>query len=188
MFSFSKVLACSLGALSSVRAVPFMQTSYSVDLGTSVGPAHVFNVLEPGVYRIVNVATNTPVAASVQNGQIYWKLEKSDQGRFKITNIALGTSIFSEKGEFLLYDDLQTFPTEQCHRAYSFVAGSQPAETFTVESAGSGEFILTYSFKIKEVAADEEWTLAPVPDSPFGTLRLSSSHGQKEQFWRLIPV
>ncbi|KAF8199374.1 hypothetical protein K438DRAFT_1759265 [Mycena galopus ATCC 62051] len=165
MFSFSKVLAFGLVALSSVRAVPFMQTSCTVDFGTSVGPAHAFNVLDPGVYRIVNVATNTPVAASVQNGQIYvtiegqqpgalaeWKLEKADQGGFKITNIALGTSIFSSNEGLL------------------FCGWVTPAETFAVEPAGSGEFILTYSFKIKEVAADEEWTLAPVAGSPFGTI------------------
>ncbi|KAF8199377.1 hypothetical protein K438DRAFT_1759268 [Mycena galopus ATCC 62051] len=164
MFSFSKVLAFGLVSLSSVRAVPFMQTSCTVDFGTSVGPAHAFNVLDPSVYRIVNVATNTPVAASVQNGQIYvtiegqqpgalaeWKLEKADQGGFKITNMALGTSIFSANESLL------------------FCGWVTPAETFAVEPAGSGEFILTYSFKIKEVAADKEWTLAPVLGSPFGT-------------------
>ncbi|KAF7373887.1 hypothetical protein MSAN_00601000 [Mycena sanguinolenta] len=192
MFSFSKVLAFGLVAFSSVRAIPFMQTSCTVDFGTvstglmqsyigsllqSVGPSHASNVLDPGVYRIVNVATNTPVAASVQNGQIYvtiegqqpgalaeWKLQKADQGGFTITNVALGTSIFSANQGLL------------------FCGWATPAETFAIEPAGSGEFI------IKEVAADEEWTLVPVSGSPIGTLRLSPSQGRKEQLWRLIPL
>ncbi|KAF7334720.1 hypothetical protein MVEN_02302700 [Mycena venus] len=176
MFSFSKVLAFGLVALSSVRAIPFTQVSCSVDFGTSVGPTHAFNAVEPGFYLIINVATNTPVIASAENGEVgmaiegrrpddlgKWELKKADQGGFKIYNVALKDSpIWSSNGEL-------------------FCGKFKEAETFAVEPAGPGVF------NIKEVNRDDEWT---VLDSswPIPLLRLDESHGRKEQLWRLIPV
>ncbi|KAJ7190801.1 hypothetical protein GGX14DRAFT_579496 [Mycena pura] len=177
MFSFSKVVALGLVALSSVRAIPFMQTSCRVDFGTSVGPTFAFNEPTPGVvYHIINVATDGQVWATAQTGRIAitakgesskgayaeWEFKEADQGGFKITNVGVRTSVFSENGDL-------------------FTGYVRPAETFAVESAGPGEFI------IKEVARDEEWTAEYTP-TPFPELRLAPSKGLKEQKWRLTPV
>ncbi|KAJ7436153.1 hypothetical protein B0H11DRAFT_2256529 [Mycena galericulata] len=179
MFSFSKVLAFGLIALSSVRATPFMQTpivSCSVDFGTSVGLADGFNALDPGVYTIVNVAKNTPVRASVENGAVFvprsgdwpgdpfehWKLETADQGGYTITNAALGSPIFVGTDRMI------------------YCGNFQPAEVFAISPAG------TDVFDIKEVNKNEVWTVEP--DAPWSLVNVSASLGEEEQLWRLIPA
>ncbi|KAF7369637.1 hypothetical protein MVEN_00294700 [Mycena venus] len=169
MFSFSQVLAFGLVAVSSIRALPFVQTSCSINFGTSVGPTHAFNVLDEGFYHIINVATNTLVYATDQNshqvavanegqspGRITWELKKADQGGFHIINVDIEESIYVGQTGLL------------------YCSWVPPAETFAVEQAGSGEFI------VKEVNSDEEWT------AELGVVRLTPSHGQKEQKWRFI--
>ncbi|KAJ7247824.1 hypothetical protein C8J57DRAFT_1240759 [Mycena rebaudengoi] len=142
MFSFSKVLAFGLVALSSVRAIPFMQTSCSIDFGMSIGPARAFNVLDEGFYNIINVATDTLAYATDYN----WQVAVANKGQF------VGWTTWGH------------------------------AETFAVEQAGSGEFILTYSFKVKEVTVDEDWT------AENGTVRLIPSNGKKEKRWRFVKL
>ncbi|KAF7350544.1 hypothetical protein MSAN_01614000 [Mycena sanguinolenta] len=178
MFSFSKVLAFGLVAFSSVRAVPFMQTSCIIDIGTSVGPAHAFNVPNPNeVYKIVNVATNTAVQAFGQDSVVgmeikdqfppyfaHWQLIRATQGGgFKIRSVAFGT-IFTGNDKL-------------------FTGFSRPSEAFTVESAGEDQFI------IKEVNSDQDWTVEYDREG-HQILKLAPSKGKehKEQKWRFVPV
>ncbi|KAJ6569100.1 hypothetical protein B0H19DRAFT_1256774 [Mycena capillaripes] len=174
MFSFSKVLAFGLVAFSSVRAIPVMQISCSVNFGTSVGPTHAFDVLDPGVYQIVSQATGHPVDAPAENSGLalapnpapvpsgLWQLERADQGGFTLTNVALGCSIFSRNNGYLICGSDET------------------AETFAIEPAGEGVFI------IKDVVEDEEWTVTYFGHWP-GVV-LAPSRGAQEQLWRFIPV
>ncbi|KAJ6536106.1 hypothetical protein B0H19DRAFT_1270908 [Mycena capillaripes] len=173
MFSFPGVLAFGLVAFSSVRVIPFMQTSCTVNFGASVGPTYAFDVLDPGIYQIVSVATGQPVDAPAENSGLalapspapvpsgLWQLERADQGGFTLTNVALGCSIFSRNNGYL-------------------ICGSEPAETFAIQQAGEGVFI------IKEVVEDEEWTVTYFGHWP--GVALAPSRGAQQQLWRFIPV
>ncbi|KAJ6562066.1 hypothetical protein B0H19DRAFT_1259675 [Mycena capillaripes] len=178
MFSFSKVLAFGLAALSSVRATPFMQipiVSCSVDFGTPAAPTNTLAGLDPGVYTIVNAATNIPVFASVENGGVFmtegkwpepfglWKLEKAEnRGGFTISNVALGSPIFVGSDRMV------------------YCGKSKSAEVFAVSPAGPEVF------DIKEVSQDEVWTVEH--GARWSLVNVSPSKGDKEQLWHLIPA
>ncbi|KAJ7312634.1 hypothetical protein DFH08DRAFT_822072 [Mycena albidolilacea] len=180
MFSFFKVLVLGLVALSSVRAVPFMQVSCSVDSGTSVGFSHAFDFPnEDAVYHIVNVATDTNLYAGPMNGPLNMAVKhqapqgkaaewvfirRLSRGGFEVLNRDLRTPVFTSEEK--LYDGYL-----------------HPAEIVAVESAGDGQFILTFSFKIKEVNRDAVWTVENDRE-----VRLAPSKGLREQRWRLIEV
>ncbi|KAJ6477203.1 hypothetical protein DFH09DRAFT_1216111 [Mycena vulgaris] len=180
---FSKILAFGLAALTLVRAAPSFQVpvaSRSVNLGTSVGATEVntLGVIKPGIYSVINDATNTVLRDYQQNDPIFVSYTREFPGDFGLWQV---TPAADGSNEYRIFNvGLQT-PTFVGND--SLVISGNPGgarDSFSIEPAGDGVFV------VRVPNEDKIWTVAN-PSDVRSSVKVDGQNGSPEQKWRFVP-
>jgi hypothetical protein len=136
---------------------------------------------EPGIYRIINAASDTSLRAYRSGEPVFVSSTREFPGPFELWEIARVEGGYTIKNVGLIGTGQPSHTEARPTAAGAPVVTGATPTAWSIEAGGNGTHV------IKVPARDLLWNVEP-PVIPRGDVRLRGADGSDVQRWRLIPV